>query len=93
MRILHDNVLVELITVPVKSTIVLPQNIGSRDVPLHGIVREVGAGIERLADGTLIPLQVKIDERVLIKNYAGVEMNIEGKDYRLIRQSEILLID
>lgn len=92
MRILHDNVLVELITVPTKSMIVLPQNIESRDVPLHGIVREVGAGIERLPDGTLIPLQVKVDEHVLIKNYAGVEMNIEGKDYRLIRQSEILLI-
>lgn len=92
MRVLHDNVLIELEKAPTTSKIVLPQNYEMKETPLHGVVRHVGKGIERLPDGTLIPLQVKVGDKVLIKNYAGVEMNIEEKDCRLVRQSEILLV-
>jgi chaperonin GroES len=49
----------------------------------------VGSG-KRLENGTVIPLEVKEGDRVLFGKYSGTEIKVEGTDYLILREEEIL---
>ena len=85
-----DRVVVETAAAEEKtaSGIYIPDT--AKEKPQQGVVVAVGPG--RFADqtGTLIPLTVKVGDQVLYSKYGGTEVTIEGKEYLIMRESDIL---
>lgn len=71
-----------------KSGIVLPGS--AKEKPMQGEIIAVGSG--EMVDGKKVPLEVKVGDRVLYSKYAGTEVKMDGNEYLVIRQSEILAI-
>ncbi|NLN06085.1 MAG: co-chaperone GroES [Firmicutes bacterium] len=69
------------------SGIVLPDK--AKEKPQEGEVMAVGTG--RLLDnGTRVEMEVAVGDRVLFSKYAGTEIKIDGKEYLIMRQDDIL---
>lgn len=85
---LHDRVIVKRIEEKetVKGGIIIPDS--AKEKPQEGEVVAVGNG--RREKGELIPLDVKAGDRVLIGKYSGTEIKIEGEEYVILREEEIL---
>ena len=91
LRPLGDRVVIE--SVPreemTKSGIVLPDT--AKEKPQEGIIIEVGIG--RLSDkGERITPEVTKGQRVLYAKYAGTEFKLDGKDYLILSEKDILAI-
>jgi chaperonin GroES len=72
-----------------KSGIVLPDT--AKEKPQEGVVVAVGTG--RVTDeGDRIKPEVKEGEKVLYAKYAGTEVKLDGEDYLVIRESDLLAI-
>ena len=71
-----------------KSGIVLPGT--AKEKPMQGEILAVGSG--EIVDGNKIPLEVKVGDRVIYSKYAGTEVKMDGSEYLIIRQSDILAI-
>ncbi len=69
------------------SGIVLPE--GAQEKPQQGKVLAVGPG-ERNDAGERTPLQVKVGDKVIYGKYAGTNIKIDGQEYVLLRESELL---
>ena len=91
LRPLHDRVIVERLEQETKtaSGIVLPE--AAAEKPDQGKVLAVGNG-KILEDGKVRPLDVKVGDTVLYGKYAGTELKLEGKDYLIMREDDILAI-
>jgi chaperonin GroES len=91
VRPLNDKVLIERSKAEdkTKGGIILPE--GSKEKPKEGKIVAVGQG--RLSDkGERLPFQVKKGDRVLFKSYAGTDVKLDGKDYILMSEEEILAV-
>ncbi|MBI1291272.1 co-chaperone GroES [bacterium] len=89
---LHDRVLLERYEpTEQKSTggIIIPDT--AKEKPVEGTVVAVGDGA-RTDDGKVTPLVVKVGDRVLYGKYSGTDIKIDGKEYLIVRESEILAI-
>ncbi len=62
----------------------------AKEKPQEGKVISVGSG--KYEDGKLIPLEVKVGNSVLYGKYSGTEIKQNGKEYLIIRESDILAI-
>ncbi|PJZ68494.1 co-chaperone GroES [Leptospira perolatii] len=62
----------------------------AKEKPQEGRVVEVGSG--RYEDGKQIPIEVKVGDSVLYGKYSGTEVKADGKEYLIIRESDILAI-
>ncbi|MCA8941862.1 MAG: co-chaperone GroES [Planctomycetes bacterium] len=69
--------------------IILPDS--AKEKPREGIVVAVGPGAQ-LKNGERVPMSVKVKERVLFSSYAGTEVNIDGTDYIVLSEDEILCV-
>lgn len=70
-----------------KGGIIIPDT--AKEKPQEAEVIAVGEG--RLSeDGKIIPLKVKVGDKVLIGKYSGTEINIEGVEHVIVREEEIL---
>lgn len=89
VRPLGDRVLVQPIEQEEvkKGGIIIPDT--AKERPQEGKVIAVGAG-KRDENGKLIPLDVKKGDRVLFSKYGGTEIKIDGKDYLIMREDDIL---
>lgn len=85
---LSDKILVEPTEKEEKtaSGIVLPDS--AKESPQIGKVLAVGKG--KIVEGKLIPLEVKTGDKVIFGKYGGDEIKIEGKEYKLIKEEDIL---
>ncbi|MGG1312862.1 MULTISPECIES: co-chaperone GroES [Cohnella] len=85
---LGDRVLVEPSAKEEKtaSGIVLPDT--AKEKPQEGTVVAVGSGALN-KDGQRIALEVKVGDRVLFSKYAGTEIKYEGKEYLIMKESDI----
>jgi|SRR5687768_6365344 chaperonin GroES len=91
VRPLNDKVLIERSKAEdkTKGGIILPE--GSKEKPKEGKIVAVGQG--RLSEkGERLPFQVKKGDRVLFKSYAGTDVKLDGKDYILMSEEEILAV-
>jgi chaperonin GroES len=91
VRPLNDKVLIERGKAEdkTKGGIILPE--GSKEKPKEGKIVAVGQG--RLSEkGERLPFQVKKGDRVLFKSYAGTDVKLDGKDYILMSEEEILAV-
>ena len=88
---LHDRVLVKAAEAEevTKGGIIIPDT--AKEKPMQGEIVAVGNG-KQTEDGKVTPLQVKVGDKVLYGKYAGTEINVEGKDYLIMRESDILAI-
>ena len=69
------------------SGIVIPDT--AKEKPQEGEVIAVGDG-KRKDDGTRIPLDVQAGDRVLFGKYSGSEIKVDGEEYLIMREDEIL---
>lgn len=91
LKPLSDRVVVEPLEQEQKteSGIYLPDT--AKEKPQHGKVVAVGPG--RLAqNGEKIPMSVSEGDRVLFAKYAGTEVKLDGKEYLIMNESDILAI-
>ena len=87
---LFDKVVVESVTTEEKSKggIFLPSS--AQEKPQTCIVVAVGPG--GIVDGKEVTMQVKVGDKVLCSKYAGSEFKVDGKEFTIIKQSDILAI-
>ena len=52
----------------------------------------VAAGPGGVVDGKEVKMEVKIGDRVLISKYSGTEVKLDGEEYTIVRQSDILAV-
>lgn len=62
----------------------------AKEKPQEGTVEAVGPG--RHEDGKLVPLEVKVGDKVIYGKYAGTELKRDGQDMLIIRESDILAV-
>ncbi len=63
----------------------------AKEKPIEGKVIAVGPG--KMSDqGSRMPLQVKEGDRVLFSKYAGSEIKVEGEEYLMMREDDILAV-
>jgi len=88
---LNDKVVVKRLEASEKTAggIVLPDT--AKEKPKQGKVVSVGEG-KRLENGQRAPFQVKEGDRVLFTSYAGNEVNVEGTDYLIMTEDDILAV-
>ncbi len=88
-RPLHDRVLIERVEEKEsgKGGIVIPDT--AKEKPQEGQVVAVGSG-KKEKDGKVIPLDVKVDDRILFGKYSGTEIKIDNEDYLILREEEVL---
>jgi len=70
-----------------KGGIIIPET--AKEKPLEAEVIAVGNG-KVLEDGKVRPLDVKAGDRVLFSKYAGTEIKIEGEEYLMLREDDVL---
>lgn len=88
-RPLHDRVLVKRIEAEEKTAggIIIPDT--AKEKPMEGEVVAVGSGT-RNETGTLLPLDVKAGDRILFGKWSGTEIRIDGSDYIVMKESDIM---
>lgn len=89
LRPLHDRVLIKRVEEQetVKGGIIIPDT--AKEKSQEGEVIAAGTG-KRLENGTVVPLEVKTGDRILFGKYSGAEIKLEGQDYIILREDEIL---
>jgi chaperonin GroES len=85
---LHDRVLVKRIEEKesVRGGIIIPDT--AKEKPQEGEVIAVGSG--RREKGEIIPLDVKVGDRILFGKYSGTDIKIEDQEYLILREEDIL---
>lgn len=89
VRPLHDRVLVKRVQEEekTKSGIIIPDT--AKEKPQEGEVVAVGNG-KILDNGEKVPMDVKVGDRVIFSKYAGNEIKIDGEEYLIMREEDIL---
>ena len=88
-RPLHDRVLIESLESEEKTAggIIIPDT--AKEKPQEGKVIAVGPGAKS-EDGKTIPMDVKVGDRVLFGKWSGTEIKIDGKEYSIMKESDIM---
>ncbi len=88
-RPLHDRVVVERMDAEAKTAggIIIPDT--AREKPQEGKVIAVGRG-GRDGSGQLVPIEVKVGDRILFGKWSGTEIKIDGIDYLIMKESDIM---
>lgn len=89
IRPLHDRVLVKRLEETTKTAggIIIPDT--AKEKPSEGLVEAVGDGF-RTEDGKVVPLNVKVGDKVLFGKWSGTEVKLNGEERLIIKESEIL---
>ena len=85
---LHDRLLLEpvLAETKTKAGIIIPDT--AQEKPQQGKVVAVGAG-KRLEDGRLIPMDVKVGDKVIYGKWSGTEVKLDGKDHVILKEEDL----
>jgi chaperonin GroES len=88
-RPLHDRILVKRVEEKeaVKGGIIIPDT--AKEKPQEGKVIAVGHG-KKTEEGKVIALDVKAGDRILFGKYSGAEIKMEGQEYLILREEEVL---
>lgn len=89
LRPLQDRILVKRIEEEEKTAggIYIPDT--AKEKPQMGQIISVGNG-KKTEDGKVVPVDVKAGDRVLFGKYAGTEVKVDGNDYLIMREDDIL---
>ena len=88
-RPLHDRVVIKRIEAEEKTSggIIIPDT--AKEKPQEGEVIAVGAG-GRDESGKLIPIDVKVGDRVLFGKWSGTEVKLDGVEYMIMKESDLM---
>jgi chaperonin GroES len=88
-RPLHDRVVVRRLESEEKSKggIIIPDT--AKEKPQEGEVVSVGAGA-RDDNGKIVALDVKAGDRILFGKWSGTEVKLDGEDYLIMKESDIM---
>ncbi len=88
-RPLHDRVLVRRVEQEEKTSggIIIPDT--AKEKPMEGEIIAAGPGA-RGEDGKLVPLDVKVGDRVLFGKWSGTEVKIDGEELMIMKESDIM---
>jgi chaperonin GroES len=91
LKPLGDRLVVEHVEQAEKSAggVFLPDT--AKEKPQEGRVLAVGAG-RVLDNGNLLPVSVKVGDRILYSKYSGSEIKLEGTEYLIISEKDVLAI-
>ena len=87
---LADRVVIKMVEAEetTKSGIILPGN--AKEKPQIAEIVEVGPG--GMVDGNEVKMTLKVGQKVLASKYAGTEVKLDGQEYTILRQSDILAV-
>jgi len=88
-RPLHDRLLVRRIEAEEKTAggVIIPDT--AKEKPQEGEVLAVGPGA-RNEKGELVPLEVKVGDRILFGKWSGTEIRLQGEDLLIMKESDVL---
>ncbi len=88
-RPLRDRILVDRVQEDEKTKggIIIPDT--AKEKPAEGKVVAIGNG-RMDENGKLLPMDVKVGDRILFSKYGGTDIKIEGNDYLILRQDDVL---
>ncbi|MCZ6795452.1 MAG: co-chaperone GroES [Planctomycetota bacterium] len=91
IRPMSDKIMVKRVEAEEKTKggIVLPDS--AKEKPKEGVVMSVGNG-KLLDNGERAAIQLKKNDRVIFNSYAGTEIKVEGKDYLIMNEDDVLAI-
>ncbi len=91
IRPLHDRIIVKRMQEEEKTKggIIIPDT--AKEKPFEGKVIAVGDGKVK-EDGTKVPMEVKKGDKILFSKYAGSEVKIDGEDYLIMKEEDVLAI-
>jgi len=72
-----------------KGGIILPDT--AKEKPVVGEVVAAGPG-RRSDDGKIVPMEVKVGDKVLYGKYSGTEVTLDGQEYLIMRESDLFAI-
>jgi chaperonin GroES len=89
IRPLYDRIVVKRIEEEetVLGGIIIPDT--AKEKPQQGEVVAVGKG-KRLEDGKVVPLDVTVGDRILFGKYSGSDIKLDGNEYLIMREDEVL---
>ncbi len=73
----------------IRNGIIIPDS--AKEKPQEGEVIAAGRG-KRLEDGKIVPLDVKVGDRILFGKYSGSETKLEGTEYVIMREDDVLAV-
>ncbi|MDY0212257.1 MAG: co-chaperone GroES [Desulfuromonadaceae bacterium] len=87
---LHDRIIVKCVEEETRTAggIIIPDT-ASKEKPQQGVVLAVGSG-KVTSEGKVLPMTVKVNDKVLFGKYAGTDIKLEGDDYLILREEDIL---
>lgn len=88
IRPLQDRILVKRIEEENKTAggIIIPDT--AKEKPSMGIVEAVGNGL-KTEDGKIIPLDIKVGDKVVFGKWSGTEVKVNGEDRLIMKESEV----
>ena len=92
IRPLQDRVIVKRLEEAVEKTkggIIIPDT--AKEKPQHGKIIAVGKGKVN-DDGKVMPLDVKVGDKILFGKYSGSEIKIDGEEHLIMREEDILAV-
>ena len=90
IRPLYDRVVVKRVDdkeAAMQGALYIPDS--AKEKPQEGEVMAVGKG-KRLDDGKLVALDVQVGDRILFGKYSGSDIKLDGEEYMIMREDEIL---
>ncbi len=91
LRPLQDRIIVKRVEEETKTAggLFIPET--AKEKPQRGKIIAAGNG-KKTEDGKVLPLDVKIGDIVLFGKYAGTEVKVDGEDYLMMREDDILAV-
>jgi chaperonin GroES len=89
IRPLHDRIIVERLEEETVTAggLIIPDS--AKEKPQQGKVVAVGKG-KKTEEGKVIAMDVKVGDKVLFGKYAGNEVKVDGKEYLMMREDDIM---
>ena len=92
VRPLHDRIIVDRLEEGEQQVggIIIPDS--AKEKPQQGTVIAAGNGRTTKDGGTRVPLDVKAGDRILFGKYSGQEIKLDGKDYFIMKEDDVLAV-
>ena len=89
VRPLHDRILVRRMAEEEKTAggLIIPDT--AKEKPQRGEVVATGKG-RVLEDGRVLPLEVKVGDKVLFSKYGGTDLKLDGQEFLMIKEEDVL---
>ncbi len=88
IRPLHDRIIVKRLEEEEKTKggIIIPDS--AKEKPQEGEVLAIGNG-KTLEDGKVLPLDVKVGDKILFSKYSGTEIKVDGNEYLIMKEDDV----